>query len=225
MLRLGQHAAHPVGEIGRERKLAAVVGRHLRVFGVGARDIDLVLDQRLVFQDFAGEHESVAGHQRLDEILLDLAEHAAAARDRPGVTGAAGARAHQAHLEHVGLDDGADIHPVALRHHRIGDAPAAVLGLPDLGEALVGLERIAAGRDEIDDGIEVGAAQSRVRRRGLHLAIELVGDERLAAGAPEHMLRQHIERAGAERRRVLRMVGDRADARRCTPAPRSGWPE
>ena len=85
LLRLGQDAAHAVGEIGRERELAALIGRHLGIVGVGARDVDLVLDQRLVFQDFAGEHEGVARRQRLDEILLDLAEHAAAARDRAGV--------------------------------------------------------------------------------------------------------------------------------------------
>ena len=30
----------------------------------------------------------------------------------------------------------------------------------DLGEALVGFERVAAGRDEIDDGVEIGARQA-----------------------------------------------------------------
>ena len=48
-LGFGEHLAHARGEIGRERKLAAFIGRHLRVGGVRARDIDLVLDQRLVF--------------------------------------------------------------------------------------------------------------------------------------------------------------------------------
>ena len=70
-------AAHAVGEIGRERKLAALIGRHLGILGRRARDVDLVLDQRLVFQDLAGEHEGVARRQRLDEIFLDLAEHPA----------------------------------------------------------------------------------------------------------------------------------------------------
>ena len=72
----------------------------------------------------------------------------------------AAARAHQPHLEHVGLDDGADIHAVALRDARMGDAPAAVLVLADLGEALVGFQRIAAGGDEIEHGVEIGAGQS-----------------------------------------------------------------
>ena len=118
------------------------------------------------------------------------------------------ARAHQPHLEHVGLDDGADIHAVALRDHRMGDAPAAVLALPDLGEALVGLQRVAAGRDEIERGVEIGARQVRIGRGGRHLGVELVGEERLAAGGAEHVLRQHVERAGARRRRVLRVLGD-----------------
>ena len=121
------------------------------------------------------------------------------------------ARAHQAHLEHVGLDDGADIHAVALRDARMGDAPAAVLALPDLGEALVGLQRVAAGGDEIDHGVEIGARERGIGRGGAHLAIELVGEERLAAGAAEHVLRQHVERAGAQRRRVLRVLGDRVE--------------
>ena len=85
------------------------------------------------------------------------------------------------------------------------------LPLADLGEALVGLQRVAAGGDEIDHGVEVAAGQRRVGRGGLHLAIELVGEERLAAGAAEDVLRQHVERAGAQRRRVLGVVVHRAD--------------
>ena len=41
---IGKNLPHAVGKIGRERKLAALVGRDLRVFRRGARDIDLVLD-------------------------------------------------------------------------------------------------------------------------------------------------------------------------------------
>ena len=44
-----------------------------------------------------------------------------------------------------------------------------------------------------------------------HLGVELVGVERHAAGAAEHVLRQHVERADAQRRRVLRILGDRID--------------
>ena len=119
---------------------------------------------RLVFQDFAGEHEGVARRQHLDEIFLDFAEQPAAARDH-----LRRARAHQPHLQHVGLDDGADIHAVALRDHRMRDAPAAVLALPDLGEALVGLQRVAAGRDEIEHRVEIGAREPGIGRGARHL--------------------------------------------------------
>ena len=82
-LRIGEHVAHALGEIGRERKLAAFVGRNFRIVVLRARDIDLVLDERLVAQDLAGKHEGVAGRHGLDEIFLDLAE-AACRRARSG---------------------------------------------------------------------------------------------------------------------------------------------
>ena len=91
------------------------------------------------------------------------------------------------------------------------DAPLAVFRLPDLGEALVGFQRIAAGRDEIDRGVEIGAGERRIGRRGLHLGVEFVRGERHAAGAAEHVLRQHVERADAQRRRILRIRRDRID--------------
>ena len=109
------------------------------------------------------------------------------------------------------LDDGADVEAVALPHLRIGDAPAPLLVLLDARKAFVGLQRIAAGGDEIDHVVEIGARQRRIGRGGPHLVIELVGEKRLAAGAAQHVLRQHVERAGAQRRRVLRILGDRID--------------
>ena len=90
----------------------------------------------------------------------------------------------------------------------MGDAPAAVLALPDLGEALIGLERVTAGRNEIDRGVEVRTGEIGVRRSAAHLGIELVGEERLATGAAQHMLCQHVERADARGRRVLRLGGN-----------------
>ncbi len=173
-----------------------------------ARHVNLVLDDRLVFQHLAGEHEGVARRHRLDEILLDLAEQPAAARDHFG-----GTRAHETHLQHVGLHDGANIHAVHLRDARVRDTPTPVLHLPDLREALVGFERVAAGRDEIGGGVEVGAGKRRVGRGGRHLAIKIVGVERHAAGAAEHVLRQHVEPADAQRRRVLRIHRDGLNGR------------
>ena len=185
-------AAHAFGQISRQRKFAAFVSWHLRVFRCRARHINFVFDDCLVLQNFAGEHEGVARHHGLDKIFLDLAEKAAAARNH-----FRNARAHQTNFEHIGFDDGADIEPVALRHPRVGDAPAAVLALTDAGEALVGFERIAAGGDEIDRGIEIRTRERGVRRRRCHLGVKLVAQERRAAGAAEHVLGQHVERADA----------------------------
>ena len=74
-------------------------------------------------------------------------------------------------VEYIVLDDGTDIEPIALPHPRIGDAPTAAAVLLDARETLIGLQRIAAGRDEIDDIVEIAACQFRIGRCGQHLAI------------------------------------------------------
>jgi len=53
----------------------------------------------------------------------------------------------------------------------MGHAPAAIRALSDLGEALVGFERIAAGGDEVENGVEVGARKPRIGRGASHLGI------------------------------------------------------
>jgi hypothetical protein len=90
--------------------------------------------------------------QRLQECLLDLAEHRPATRSRAFAPGF-----HVAHVQRRHLDDGPDIQPVLLGDARVGDAPRAVLRLPDAGVALVAFQRIAAGGDEFDDAVEGGA--------------------------------------------------------------------
>ncbi len=99
-------------------------------------------------------------------------------------------------------------------HARIGDAPAALLVLLDARKALIGFQRVAAGGDEIDHVVEIGSRQTRVRRRCQHLLIELIGEKRLAAGAAQHVLRQHVERADPQRRGILRILRDRIDRNR-----------
>ena len=95
----------------------------------------------------------------------------------------------------------------------MGNTPAVILTAPDLGEALVGLERVAAGGDEIDRRVEIGARQSRIGRGGAHFVVEFIGEKRLADRAAENVLRQHVERAGAQRRRILGILGDGVDRR------------
>src|SRR5579872_4723856 len=123
----------------------------------------------------------------------------------------AGARTYQAHFEHRLFDNGADIQPITLPYFWIGDPPAAVFVLPDAREAFIGFQRIAAGRNEVDDVVEIDPAQRRIGRGGADLVIKLVGDERLATGAAQHVLRKHVERAGAKRRGVLCIFLDRVD--------------
>src|SRR5262249_59370152 len=120
---------HAGGEISRERKLAALIGRHFGVASVRARDIGLVFDQRLVSENFAGKNKRVADLQRFDEIFLNLAEEPPAAGNKL----AAAAGTHQPHFDHIRLNYGADVLSVALGNARMRNAPTAILALPDLG--------------------------------------------------------------------------------------------
>ena len=90
----------------------------------------------------------------------------------------------------------------------IADAPEPILALADAGKAIIGLERVAAGCDEVDDSVEIRARQPGIGRGLGHLGVKLVAPERLAAGATEHVLREHVECADAQRRRVLSVLGD-----------------
>ena len=96
-------------------------------------------------------------------------------------------------------------------HARIGDTPASRLVLLDTGETLVGFQRVAAGSDEIDHIIEIGSRKTRIGRGGQHFAIKLIGHEWLAAGPSKDVLRQHIQRAGAQRRGILGVFADGVD--------------
>src|SRR4029078_12577381 len=95
----------------------------------------------------------------------------------------------------------------------MSDSPPALFVEPDLGEPLIGLERVTAGRDEIHRRIEISARQAGIGRRSAHLGIESIGEERLTAGPPEDMLCQHVERTGADRGGVLRMLAYGVDRR------------
>ena len=84
MAPVGKQPPHAVGEIGRERELASVIGRHLGLWRVAAGDDGVGLAQAFEAQHFARKHETVAGHELLDEIFLDLSEHAAGGENRRG---------------------------------------------------------------------------------------------------------------------------------------------
>ena len=90
-----------------------------------------------------------------------------------------------------------------MRHLRIGDAPQAILGLFDLGEAIVGLQRIAASGDEIERVVEILARQIGIRLGRTDFLIEGIGLKRFGTGHAENMLAQHIQTADAPRWRIL----------------------
>ena len=96
-------------------------------------------------------------------------------------------------------------------HSRIGHAPAARLVLLDAGKPLIGFQRIAAGGDKIHHVVEIGSREPRIGRCRKHFRIELIGEERFAAGAAEHVLGQYIERAGPQRWSILRVFADGVD--------------
>ena len=52
-----------LGQIGRERKLAAGIGRHLGVLVVGAGDINLVFGERFIADHLAAKGSVYADHQ------------------------------------------------------------------------------------------------------------------------------------------------------------------
>jgi hypothetical protein len=200
---IGDYVAHARREVGRQGKFAAFVGRDFRVFRGRPRNIDFVFDQGLVPQDLPCEHECVSGNQRLDEIFFDFAEKSPAARNH-----FCGTRTHEAHLEHIGLDDGADIHAIALRNHGVAYPPAPILALPDLRKPLIGLERVTAGCDEIEHRIEISTGKTRVWGGAPHLGIKRIGKKWLPARRAENMLRKHVEAAYSCSRGVLHIVCD-----------------
>ena len=149
-LRIIQHRAHLIGEIGGERELAAGIGRHLRIEREGLADEAFVLADAFETQHLAGKQEGIAGRQHFEEIFLDLAERGPAAAD-----GTLRAALDHAHVQHRHFDDGAEIEAVLLGDTRIGDTPQAVRRLADTGVALIGLQCITAGRDELHDAAEL----------------------------------------------------------------------
>ncbi len=178
---------------------------------MSARNIGFILRQRFKPQDFAREHEGVARRQPFDEIFLQFAQDAAPARDRAGRPNATAARAHEPHLDHGFLHDGADVEPILLGDARMADAVASILAGSDLGKALVDLERVAAGCNEIHHGVKIRPRQAGERRRRSYFLEQFMRQERLAARTAQHVLRQHVERAGAQRRSILCAFGDRSD--------------
>ena len=148
--------------------------------------------------DRTAEDEGVAGDQDVDVALFDLADLAAAT-----------AAGQQADIEHRRAHDGADVQPVAQGGHGVAHTPAAVGALHDAAEAVVGLQGVAPGGDEIEHLVEVLPRQVGVGRRRQGLGIEVAGQEGVAAADAHDVLGEYVERAGALRIAVEGAFGHR----------------
>ena len=131
---VGEHGAHALGEVRRQRELAAVVAGDDGIARGGAGDEGFVLAHAFKAQHLAGEHEGVARAQLLDEVFVDLA-HDAPAGHRLARGG--GAAADEAHLDQRRGDDGAGVHAIGLHEARMCDAQLAVRRRLQLGVAFV----------------------------------------------------------------------------------------
>jgi hypothetical protein len=129
------------------------------------------------------EEEGVAGRERRAERFLDLAEPAAVL---------------EAHLEHRRLDDDAGVQSVLRDEARMADPPQPVAAVGQPLEPVIGAQRVSPVGDEGEDALEHLLGQRRIGQGGADLVQHLCSVERRGAGAGHDVLREHVERAGAE---------------------------
>ena len=115
-----EHLAHPLGEIGRERKLAAFIGGDRRLARLRADG------ERAEFVEPFEAQDLAARTAKVSPMLSWLRNHSSISPStRPPVTSrlpSASAHVGEPDLQHLGFDDGADIEPVLLGEARMGEA-------------------------------------------------------------------------------------------------------
>ena len=125
----------------------------------------------------------VAGRERRGIAFLDGAEFAPVA---------------EADRQERLLDDDARIQTMLGGDLRPCDPPAPFAFRDQAAEAVVGLQRITARSDEVEDLGEGLVLQSRVGRGGSKLGEQLLLLERRRAGDREDVLREHVQRSRPE---------------------------
>ncbi len=80
----------------------------------------------------------------------------------------------------------------------MGEPPAAVGLLHEALEAVISAQGIAAGRDELQQFVELGARERGIRRGADDLGVELRGIDGAGAGERHDVLGKHVAGAGAE---------------------------
>ncbi len=102
-------------------------------------------------------------------------------------------RLDEPHLQHLVLDDGPDIEPVALGKPRMRQTQASIRQGLEPRITFVGLERIAAGCNEIDGLVEFLPRQVSVDKARTHLLIQLGRVKGGVNRGAQYVLRQNIE--------------------------------
>ncbi|GAD54583.1 hypothetical protein MBELCI_0635 [Limimaricola cinnabarinus LL-001] len=179
-----QRVEDAVGKLGRGRHLGPRICGDARLSVGAAGDLDRHLAQRLVAYDLTADEKCVARRQRGREAFLDLAQ---------------GASATSAHtdLQHVGILNRADVHADAQGGARVAQLPQPVGAFEQALPLVIGAQRIAARRHEIEAVVELRPADARIGADGLHLGEERVFVEGPGTGGDHDVLAQHVERAGA----------------------------
>ena len=191
--RVLQHAAHPIGQIGRHRHAAAGIGRHLGLPAAAIGDLADRLLQAQELQHSSRENEGVARTQHVDEILLHLAQRRA---PPAGV----------ANLQQRFLDDGADVHAVLAGDTFAHDMHQSGAVAEQAAVAVIGGQRVAAILDEAEHVVEILPFQHAVRLHAPDLVIQRIGPERAGTGDAHDVLGEDIEPAGA-RRIAIQLAG------------------
>ena len=127
-------------------------------------------------------------------MLLDPAERAAIAEH---------------HLDHLAIDDDPGVEPEPRGMLGMGQPPQPVAAQGDPPEPVIGLQRIAAGRDEIEHPFPRRRIDPGVGLAGPDLGQQIGRGEGPGAGAGHDVLGQHVEPAGAERLAVALALLDR----------------
>ena len=179
--------------------------RHPRahVAGDRGRTLGRAHDQLHVAHAFdlkihAGEAKGVAGPQRGAEGLLHPAERAPVP---------------EAHVEHLGIDDDPGVDPEARRLLGVRQPPEPVPALHDAAETIIGAQRIAPGRDELEHARESPGIDHCIGQRRAQFRQQRRLVERAGAGAGHDVLRQDVEPARTEGLAIALALVDRIDRR------------
>ncbi len=178
-LRPREQRAHPFGEV---HGAVALVGAPERGHGgaTGRRREDVVVGDALDAPPLHAKGEAVADRALPDELLVELADQVATA--------------FHAQPEVAAVRDGAAGHVEQLR-----GAGAGGRGVVDPVDGDERAQRPQAGRrpasgEEVEDEVELAAAEVLVRRGGAQEREQVVEPPRLDDQHGEHHLRQDVER-------------------------------